>query len=140
MDFRSIAMRVASGTTAARKKSKKSKKSRKTKKTRTKKTKPRTSKPVKPVEPDPPEETEDEEESTDSILKPKTEYSCQLQISIIADFEGEVDQGKLKRKLKTESINAVKAGVATTAREYRLEATQITVQPISIECAVNSIE
>jgi len=135
MDFRSIAMRVASGTMAARKKSKKSKKSRKTKKT-----KPRTSKPVKPVEPELPEEIEEEEESTDSILKPKTEYSCQLQISIIADFEGEVDQSKLKKKLKTETINAVKAGVATTAREYNLEATQITVQPINIECAVNSIE
>ena len=129
VNFRFLAMRVATGVEAAKKK---------TKKTKTKKP-TRTLKPKKLIEP-----VDDsiiiDDSITEDMLQSKTEYSCQLQISIIADFEGDVNKNQLLKKLKNEIINAIKSGVAITAREYNLEATNITVQPIEVECAVNSIE
>lgn len=127
IDFRSLARRMASSNIeAAKKKSKKSKKS--------KVSKPKKVKKV-PLDLEP-----EEEVMTDDMLEPKTEYSCQLQLSITADFEGEVDKNKLLRKLKNETINAIKTSVGITATEYGLDATKITVQPINVECATNSIE
>ena len=147
MDFRSLATRVASVSVEAgrKKKTKKKTRSKKTTRTRSKaKPKPKktkTSKPKKPVNPEPIEDPE--EIAAGDMTDPKTEYSCQIQMSVTADFEGDptttsVNKSQLVKKLKTEIVNQIRAGVGITAREYGLQATQITIPPINVECAVTS--
>lgn len=75
---------------------------------------------------------------TQDMLVPSTEYSCQVDMNLTADFEGAVSKQKLLKKLRTELIASIKAGVSTTALEFGLEATGIHVKPIRVECAVNS--
>lgn len=72
----------------------------------------------------------------DSLELP-TEYSCQVDISLTADFEGDVARNHLLKKLESEILAAIKAGVASTAKAYGLQATNILLKPVRIECAVN---
>jgi hypothetical protein len=74
---------------------------------------------------------------TDDILEPKTEFSCQVELSLTADFEGMIPKDKLLKKLKAEIVSALQVGVETTAREYHLKPTGIHVRPIRVECAVS---
>jgi hypothetical protein len=76
---------------------------------------------------------------TKDMLIPSTEYSCQVELSLTADFEGSVPKQKLLKKLRTELVAAIKEGVTTTAREFRLTSGGVHVQPIRIECAVNDM-
>lgn len=76
---------------------------------------------------------------TEDMLIPSTEYSCQVELSLTADFEGVVPKQKLLKKLRTELVAAIKTGVTVTAREYHLEPTGVHVKPIKIECAINDM-
>lgn len=112
MDFRNLATRVASRNIEARRRAKPVPKRQR-----------KVSKPAKP--------------SRDQLLSPETEYSCQVEISLSADFEGNVARQQLIRKLKSEIVAAIKAGVTTVAREFRIQATGVLVKPLKVEIAVN---
>jgi hypothetical protein len=71
------------------------------------------------------------------MLSPSTEFSCQVDISLSADFEGSVAESALKKKLKNELVAAIKAGIVSTARGFNLQATGVLVKPLRIDCAVN---
>lgn len=73
----------------------------------------------------------------DNVTMPVTEYSCQMEFSITADFEGSVDRAALLAKLKRELVSSMEAGVKLTARAYGLRPTTIKVRPLSLECAVS---
>ncbi len=72
----------------------------------------------------------------DDFTKPVTEYSCSVDISLTADFEGMVEQSQLLRKLKAELIASLEAGVKSTARAYGLKPSALQVRPIRVDCAV----
>lgn len=74
----------------------------------------------------------------ENMLRPKVEYSCRMEFSISVDFEGQVPKERLVKKLKSEMVAAMKAGVNIVSRDFSLENTGVKVQPIKVECAVNS--
>ena len=119
MDFRSMAVRVASINIEARKKAKKTKKpAKKQRRVSQPHPKPR-SKP-----------------QSKNVLTPATEYSCQVELSLTADFEGNVSKSNLLKKLQTELVAAIQTGVKMVARDFAIQATGITVRPLNINCAV----
>ena len=73
----------------------------------------------------------------DDMLRLTTEYSCRMDLSISADFEGQIPKDKLIRKLKAEMTAAVKAAMGIVARDFGLESTGVRVQPVRVECAMN---
>lgn len=85
---------------------------------------PRSSKPVK----------------TEDMLASSTEYSCKVDLSLTADFEGSVGKQKLLKKLRTELVAAIQGAVSVTAREYGLDPTGVHVKPIKVECAVIGLD
>jgi hypothetical protein len=82
---------------------------------------------------------EDTEEEA-GILAPQTEYSIQLDLSLSADFEGNVDKQALINKFKADLTAAIRSGMSTTAKELKLNPIGARVQPINIECAVTETE
>ena len=73
----------------------------------------------------------------DAILKPITEYACQIEVSMDATFEGNVSKQQLLRKMKSELVAAIKESATRVAREFDLESKGVRVQPLKFECAVN---
>jgi len=95
------------------------------------------------LEPDPelePELEPETESDEPAILLPQTEYSLQLDLSLTADFEGNVDRQALTKKFKDEVVAAIKSGMSITARELDLSPVGVRVKPISIECSVTEPE
>ena len=88
----------------------------------------RVAEPAAPVAaPSPPE----------NVLRPATEYSCRMEISLSADFEGDVSKKDLIKKLKSEVIASIKLGMEQVAKDLRVQGTGIVVKPLQVECAVN---
>jgi hypothetical protein len=73
----------------------------------------------------------------DDVTMPVTEYSCQMEFAITADFEGSVDRAALLSKLKREVVASIEAGVKMTARAYGLQPTAVKVRPLRLDCAVS---
>lgn len=74
------------------------------------------------------------------VLDPGVEYSYKIDLSLTVDFEGdasEVSEDRLRRKLKSELIAALKGASLITADDFRLRATNVKVNPISISSALN---
>lgn len=71
------------------------------------------------------------------MLRPVTEYSCRMDLSISADFEGKIPKDRLVKKLKAEMTAAVKAAMSIVARDFGLESTGVNVKPVRVECAMN---
>lgn len=79
-----------------------------------------------------------EEDPTDpSILAPTTEYSVQIDLSVIADFEGQTTQTDLVQKFKEEIVNAIRNSMALTASGLGLTAVGARVKPIDIQCEIS---
>lgn len=74
---------------------------------------------------------------SEDVLVPSTEYSCRMEVSFSADFEGDVAQRDLVKKVKTEVMAAMKSAMKQVARDLGLTSTGLTVQPLQVECAVN---
>ena len=113
MDFHGLAIRVAFSQEAARRKPKR-------------KVNPKRKPVAKP-----------KKRPVQNILAPQTEYSCQLDVSITADFEGNTTKSKLTKVLKSQVVKAIQAGVVTTSRELGIQATNILIKPLDIQVAVN---
>jgi hypothetical protein len=109
MDFRVIAARIATKSIEARRK--------------------------KVIEED--EDALEPEMETEGILEARSEYSCQIELSIVADFEGSANKNKLIKRIKKELELSIKNGLTTVARELELEPVSARVKPIKLECAVN---
>lgn len=73
----------------------------------------------------------------DDVTRPITEYSCQMEISVTADFEGSIDRTKLLRKLKQEMVASMEAGVKATARAFGLTPSSLQIRPLRLECVVS---
>lgn len=73
----------------------------------------------------------------DDVTMPVTEYSCQMEFAITADFEGSVDRASLLAKLKREVVSSIEAGVKAAARAYGLQPTAVKVRPLRLDCAVS---
>lgn len=73
----------------------------------------------------------------DDVTMPVTEYSCQMEFAITADFEGSVDRASLLAKLKREVVSSIEAGVKSAARAYGLQPTAVKVRPLRLDCAVS---
>lgn len=73
----------------------------------------------------------------ENVLQPQTEYSCFMDISLTADFEGVVGQASLSKAIKNEVIAAIKEGMQQVARNLELRGTGIVVQPLKLEIAIN---
>lgn len=97
--------------------------------------KKRTSRPKERVLFDPDQVSVDIEED---MLRPLVEYSCRMELSLSVDFEGQVPKDRLIKKLKSEMMASIKAAVNIVSRDFSLETTGVKVQPIKLECAVNS--
>jgi len=73
------------------------------------------------------------------ILKPETEYSVSVELSLTADFEGSAAKNKLLKKLQSELFAAVKEAVAVTANELGLRSTGVMLKPIEVGIAVTDM-
>lgn len=74
-----------------------------------------------------------------SVLRPETEYSVNVDLSLSADFEGTTSKNKLLKKFQSELFAAIKESVATTARELGLQSTGVMVKPIEVGVAVTDM-
>jgi hypothetical protein len=74
----------------------------------------------------------------ESVLEPITEYSCQVELSITVNFEGNVDKENLLNKVKYELTSAVQTGMTTVARDFDLKSNGATIHPIKMQCDSNS--
>jgi len=70
------------------------------------------------------------------ILVEEPQFACRVEIDLVADFEGEGSKSALLKKLKAEISASLKAAMGITARDLRLELKQVTVRPVSLDCAV----
>jgi hypothetical protein len=73
-----------------------------------------------------------------SITHQDPEFSCRVEIDLVADFEGATSKNKLLSKLKSEIQASLEAGMKTTARDLRIELKDVTVRPVKLDCAVDS--
>lgn len=71
------------------------------------------------------------------VLAARTEFSVRADISLSVDFEGDVTQQQLVKKLRNEVMAAIKQAVTITANELQAEPSTVMVKPISFEVAVN---
>lgn len=67
------------------------------------------------------------------FVDPTTEYSCQLELSLSVDFEGNVSQKQLLDKLKRELMASIETGIKVTARDMRIQASNVSVRPLKFE-------
>lgn len=70
-------------------------------------------------------------------LHPQTEYACKVELSLTADFEGDIAKKDLIKKIKSELIASIKAGMTTVCKDFNLECSSVLVQPLQVEVAVN---
>lgn len=83
---------------------------------------------------------DDVPEVSSDILDPGVEYSFKVDLTLLADFEGnvsEVPEARIRRKLKSEVLAAMKSAVLIVANDLGLRAESITINPMSITSAVN---
>lgn len=104
-----------------------------------KKTKKTKKKPDRVAEPVRQPELEIPDISMD-VLDPGVEYSFKVDLSLVVDFEGdasEVSEPRLRKKLKSEVLAAIKGAVLMTANDFGLRANNIKVNPVSVSSAMN---
>ena len=70
------------------------------------------------------------------ILHQDPEFACRVEIDLVADFEGEGSKAALLKKLKSEITASLTSAMQITARDLKLELKNITVRPVSLDCAV----
>jgi len=59
--------------------------------------------------------------------------NCTTNISISVGFEGQISNQVIAKKLDLELMSAIESAIQITAREMRLKATDVRVEPSSIE-------
>lgn len=69
-------------------------------------------------------------------FKPSTEYSCRIELSMIATFEGSVSKKDLMKKIQDEVKSSIKSGMQIVSNDLNLHSTEIKVFPIIMECVV----
>lgn len=71
-----------------------------------------------------------------TILESRTEYACRLDLHISVSFEGEVSKAALLKKLQREIQASTETAVKLTARDLRLEPSDVSIRPSAVDCAV----
>lgn len=135
LDFHEMAIRVAAHSVEARKRARSKK--RKKGKGRSKGRSKRETQVRQPMSELRKQERTSRPIADDDMLRPTTEYSCRLELSVSADFEGRVPKDRLVKKLKAEMTAAVRAAMGIVARDFGLESTGVQVQPVRVEVAMN---
>ncbi len=74
---------------------------------------------------------------SESVLSHGTEYSCQMEFALSADFEGNVAKKQLLGKLKSELVAAIKTAMGIVSRDLQVEVQNVLVNPIRMECVAN---
>ena len=67
---------------------------------------------------------------------PQSEYSCNLDISLTVDFEGDTDKKRLIKKLQDELFAAIRQATQITGRELGLNVSGISVRPLEASVAI----
>lgn len=75
-----------------------------------------------------------------SVLAPPTEWACRVELSVEVSFEGDTAKAALVKKLKTEIAAMVESAVKITARDLKLEPSDVRVRPTAVDCVVTSGE
>jgi hypothetical protein len=73
-----------------------------------------------------------------SMMTQEPEFSCRVEIDLVADFEGHTTKAALLRKLKREIQASLEAGMKTTARDLHISLNDVTVRPVHLDCAVDA--
>ena len=74
--------------------------------------------------------------SVPTVIDSPTEYSCRLDISLTANFEGDTTKAKVMKKLRSEVVAAIQSGVTLAARDLGIQAANVLVKPLNVECDV----
>jgi len=65
-----------------------------------------------------------------------TKYSVQVNISISAEFEGNVSKPTLIKKIKSEVMASLEGAMNIVTRELRVQSNGVTIKPIKFDVKV----
>ena len=65
-----------------------------------------------------------------------TEYSCRIELSMTATFEGLVSREVLTSKVQSELKASIEAGMKAVSNDLSLQSTEVKVLPIVMDCSV----
>jgi uncharacterized protein YajQ (UPF0234 family) len=80
---------------------------------------------------------EDTKKQKSTSLAPKPSYLVNVGVSIIVDFEGEVDKDDLEVKIQNELTSSVQNGLTVVANKFDLKSTTAKIEAVNMELAVN---
>lgn len=81
---------------------------------------------------------DDDDLSQDNdILIPPIEHSCQIELALSVNFEGDIEKKRLMNKLKNELSASIRAAITIVSRDFSLKAKEVEVRPVKVECAVH---
>jgi hypothetical protein len=105
---------------------------------RKKKRKPKSRKKKAPISQAPvTSQDADWQDTSADVSRPQTEFGCKVDISLMADFEGQADRSALVKKIKAELINGLKSSMAIVSRDLGVDCTNVSVQPLKLDIVVN---
>lgn len=73
-----------------------------------------------------------------SVVHAPTEWACRAELAIEVSFEGDTAKAALVKKLKTEIAAMVESAVKITARDLKLDPSNVSIRVGSLECVVTS--
>jgi hypothetical protein len=73
-----------------------------------------------------------------SVVQTPTEWACRVEMSVEVSFEGDTAKAALVKKLKSEIAAMVESAVKITARDLKLEPSNVRIRPTAIDCVVTS--
>jgi len=68
-------------------------------------------------------------ESIASRIASVNKMNCSVEISLSVDLNGNVSEGVLSKKIKSEILSSIESAITITAKEFQLEASNISVKP-----------
>jgi hypothetical protein len=66
------------------------------------------------------------------VAEPDPVFACNANLVLSVNFEGAATQSALVKKLKLELMSAIRSAVSITAREMRVKAIGVTVEPMDV--------
>lgn len=102
---------------------------------RKKKTTKKTKK-SKPKKQEVSQESQEREYPETDMTKPTSEYSCRVDLSFSADFDGSIDKAGLTKAIRQELTNSIKSSMAVVSRSFQVGVSNIQLSQISVDCAI----
>lgn len=73
-----------------------------------------------------------------TVVQAPTEWACRVELSVEVSFEGDTAKAALVKKLKSEIAAMVESAVKITARDLKLEPSDVRIRPTAVDCVVTS--